>query len=176
MPYTVEHLERIRITIRREFRPASLLGLAFAALWDYLVVVQYRKHFSPWFGRITALLVTVGAIVEFLWLFAGQEIIEIGSDVLRHRKQVLLLHWTDNYPIDGVEGLHWVPGEKRGQSHSRSGILFEYRGRPTRVADGLTQGEFEQVMAEISARYPDLAKRWRQSWPSDPAFTWLKLS
>ena len=140
MPYTVEHLERIRITIRREFQPASLLGLAFAALWDYLVV-RYWIHTSPWFGRITALLVTVSAIVEFLWLFAGQEVVEIGPDVLRHRKQVLLLHWTDNYPIDGVVGLHWVPGEKRSKAHSRSGILFEYRGRPARVADGLTQDD-----------------------------------
>jgi hypothetical protein len=175
MPYTVEHLDRIRITIRHEFRPASLLGLAFAALWDYSVV-RYWNHISPWFGRITAFLVTVSAIVEFLWLFAGEEIVEFGLDALRHRKQVLLLHWTDNYPMDGVEGLHWVPAEKRGQVHSRSGILFEYRSRLTRVADGITQDEFGQIMAEISARYPDLAKRWRQSWPSDPAFTWLKLS
>jgi hypothetical protein len=105
-------------------------------------------------------------------MFAGHEIVEIGPDVLRHGKQVLLLHWTDNYLIDGVEGLHWVPKE----NHSRSGILFEYQGRPARVADDLTHDEFEQIMAEISARYPDLAKRWQQSWPSDPAFTWLKLS
>lgn len=175
MPYMVEHLERIRITIRREFRPASLLGLAFAALWDYSVV-RYWNRTSPWFGRITAFLVSVSAIVEFLWLFAGEEIVEIGADVLRHRKQLLLLHWTDNYPIDGVENLHWVPAEKRGQGHSRSAILFEYRGRPARIADGITQREFEQIMVEVSARYPDLAKRWRQSWSSDPAFTWLKLS
>jgi len=182
MPFTVEHLERVRITIRRNFQSTSLLGLVFAALWDYFLLVRFRIHAAFWLEKITALLVTVAAVVNFLWLLTGQEIIEVGPDVLRHRKQVLLLHWTDNYPADKVVGLHWVPAEQpsfhigHGSKARRSGIVFECEGRPATIADGLTEDEFKQVMTEISARYPYLAERWQQSHPSDPAFTWLRLS
>jgi len=106
---------------------------------------------------------TVGgyaAARTFLWQLAGKEVIEVGPTGIRLSRPIFGLGRVKEYHADEIAGVRLLRGDEGTGKKGIAGppqLVFDYGFDTVGFGGGLTTGEVEGILEEITTRYRQYA-------------------
>jgi hypothetical protein len=106
---------------------------------------------------------TVGgyaAARTFLWQLAGKEVIEVSRTGIRLSRPIFGLGRVKEYQANEIAGVRLIEGDERTGKRGIAGpnqLLFDYEYDSVEFGGGLTVGEAEGILEEITTRYRQYA-------------------
>lgn len=173
----------LRITISAE---VQLRNIAFMSLWLTIWVIgeatitgkllggQPVDDFSgggplaPYFFLLFWTFAGAWMISALLWQVIGREIIELRPNLLRQRKQIMLISFCRDFAVSHIANLRLAPPQQKSThdglvlshlSFETGAILFDY-GRATRhLGQALDETQAKHVIEVMSRRLSSLCAK-----------------
>jgi hypothetical protein len=181
--YTIENLDTLlRIKIRTP-RPWIRIGLTAILLlfWTFFEIKVVIPLLLAWFGSIPASITPYRLLLSAFFVYLtfggvwvgylffrfsfGREVIEVSSQSITRRNQILFVTWSREYPGDEIYDLQVSPivysqeyrPWPRAQIWWDKGdgpITFDCKGKTIRMGNYLDNAEAQDIVNEIRKRYP----------------------
>ncbi|WP_338848097.1 hypothetical protein V8J88_04645 [Massilia sp. W12] len=150
----------------RTFWPVTIFYSIWLFIWIWIVSKMLLQPASlevmtPGFILLMTLC-SLGMLLGLLWQFGGKEIISIERDCLHYRIQVFGLGWSRRYALRKLQFLRVAPVAGGGAQYSfswwppvfgagRGQLVFDYEGKPKRMAASLNAAQCEMLRQELQA-------------------------
>lgn len=161
---------RVTIPMRRSVF-VFLFVLAWLVLWTFggisigkQVLQKFNLFEAVWMcGWVLGEVIATYTLTRML---GGHDILQFYDGILALRKEAFGLGISKRYSIPEVRNFRFRPEAGGGKSHQNSCIAFDYGAKTITLGDGIDEGEANQLIRMILARY-----RLTQSSSGEPPST-----